>query len=685
MSTFLLKKTFHTDLCQRLIDDIQYQRSNYYYFLGRIAKWNVSDTVPTTIVDSLVSETSTRSEMVSFKKVKPSDISFIVRRINWTTATVFDQYDSTIDLTSKDFYVITDEFNVYKCLDNASGIASTIKPTGVSLYPLRTADGYLWKYLYTVQPFKRSQFLSDTKMPVQRALTDRFYNNGSIDAVNVTSPGSGYEDTLETYIELTGGTTGAGGVITATVSAGVITNTTISNGGTGYTSGARITVTPVSVGAGAVLVPVISAGIITGVTIVNGGSGYTTGANLSVTVGGAIAIPAVSVVDGSITKVVIVDQGIGYATEPTLDIFGLGGSGIYGNPSAVLVPVVYDGKVVNIAVDDPGKDYPTGSSVTIDIVGDGSGAMFRPVIYDGGVVDVVIENPGIGYTYAMLTVTGANTTQATLSPVLSESDLTSDQSTVEQTSVPGAIYNIKAVNLGTNYPLTTTVTISGDGDGAFATPVIVNGQIVSYTMTAFGTGYSFANITISSDNLVLDPNSLVASAYAIISPLGGHGTDAVAELYSDSVCLYSNIRFSTQTEAIAQDFREYGLIKNIRDLYTNNLVTSDFGLVAYTATLNNITGLVKDEILISSGVSYRVVDIIPATSKAIIISITLNPLVSPTTLVAESDITRSYSVLNIDSTPSCNKYSGQMLFVSDSDAFTFSDEQEITIKTFMKL
>jgi hypothetical protein len=63
-------------------------------------------------------------------------------------------------------------------------------------------------------------------------------------------------------------------VLVAVLTDGVITDVTITDGGTGFTADSLIYVTGGG-GSGAVLVPVLTGGVITDVTIVNGGSGYT--------------------------------------------------------------------------------------------------------------------------------------------------------------------------------------------------------------------------------------------------------------------------------------------------------------------------------------------------------------------------------------------------------------------------
>ena len=61
---------------------------------------------------------------------------------------------------------MTDDFNVYKCLDNNSDAASTVKPTGTSTSILSTGDGYKWKYMYTLSASQQTNFLSTDFMAV---------------------------------------------------------------------------------------------------------------------------------------------------------------------------------------------------------------------------------------------------------------------------------------------------------------------------------------------------------------------------------------------------------------------------------------------------------------------------------------------------------------------------------------
>jgi hypothetical protein len=95
-------------------------------------------------------------------------------------------------LEDSKFYVVTDEYNVYKCLDNNNNAKSIYKPIGTQVLPIILNDGYVWKYLYNVPIALRTKFLTDNYMPVVNALTQQFYSSGGIETVVIENRGTGY-------------------------------------------------------------------------------------------------------------------------------------------------------------------------------------------------------------------------------------------------------------------------------------------------------------------------------------------------------------------------------------------------------------------------------------------------------------------------------------------------------------
>jgi hypothetical protein len=106
---------------------------------------------------------------IGARKITGDDVSHVVRRVDWVTGSVYAMYDDTdTDLYSKDFYVLTEELNVYKCLYNNNGAVSTVRPTGYGLQPFTTSDGYTWKYLYSITLGESEKFLTVSHMPVKK-------------------------------------------------------------------------------------------------------------------------------------------------------------------------------------------------------------------------------------------------------------------------------------------------------------------------------------------------------------------------------------------------------------------------------------------------------------------------------------------------------------------------------------
>ena len=211
-----------------------------------------TDSAPITPVDSVIEEFNTFDDLLAVKKITTSDTSFVIPRRNWTTTTVYDYYrhdygnrvtgttttqtanSGATTLFDATFYVLTAARNVYKCLDNNGNAASTTEPTGTSTSILTTADGYKWKYMYSLSATQQANFLSTDFMAVATNSTvSSAAVDGAISNVKIKSAGSGGTNGTFTNIPIRGD--GSSGTISVTVSGSIITSLTITNAGTGYT------------------------------------------------------------------------------------------------------------------------------------------------------------------------------------------------------------------------------------------------------------------------------------------------------------------------------------------------------------------------------------------------------------------------------------------------------------------
>ena len=100
---------------------------------------------------------------------------------------------------------MTDDFNVYKCLDNNSDAASTVKPTGTSTSILSTGDGYKWKYMYTLSASQQTNFLSTDFMAVATNSTvSSAAVDGAVNIVKIKTAGSGGSNGSHTGVDIRG-------------------------------------------------------------------------------------------------------------------------------------------------------------------------------------------------------------------------------------------------------------------------------------------------------------------------------------------------------------------------------------------------------------------------------------------------------------------------------------------------
>lgn len=270
----IITEKFRTHSAKQFIEDFGESASSTYMFIGRSFPWT-DDTSPPSPANSTGEEYDAFSDMVAMKKVSSADVTHSITRENWTSGTTYDEYDHTISATNTSsgtsatnlydskYYVITDEFHVYKCIrtgraDAGSTVASTVKPTGTSATTLvETSDtgagsgrGYLWKYMYTVSAADTIKFVTTDFMPVKTigaktalggtaddssAQWDVENNgiDGGILHVKVNSGGAGYTTGNHTGKVINGD--GSSGTCTIHVNASnAISHITVTANGTGY-------------------------------------------------------------------------------------------------------------------------------------------------------------------------------------------------------------------------------------------------------------------------------------------------------------------------------------------------------------------------------------------------------------------------------------------------------------------
>jgi hypothetical protein len=711
--SFLLKDTIHRSLVESVYNEFLSRRANYYYFIGNILEWAVPATPGTPEVTQAY-EDYTRNGILSIKRINLRDVSFVVPRYDWETGTVYDQYDGNYSATvtaesgatslkASEFYVLTSNFAVYKCIFNNNGAASTVEPSGQDVTTITTADGYVWKYMYTIPLSAQNRFLTASFMPVQRAVTNAFYSRGEVSSITIDSNGSGYSGNALVSLSVLGEFTGGSGNSIANIrpvfnTSGEIIKILIDDTGAKYKS-ANIRINNSGYSGHSEF------NNISNVSIYSTGAGYFTNVrnNTTVTIAttGAFQPTAnafASLVYGgtsnSIVGVNLTNKGYGYSpaarSNTTISIATTGNSQPTSNAtanlnfstSAVLTPVLVNGQLERVLIEDGGVNYSSNLNTTISLIGDGTGAVLTPFVNAAGQVeDVIIEERGNGYTHLEITFASATGSGANAFPNLSADDLDTLQTVVELSAVDGGIHAFRIANVGSGYSYANVV-VTGDGNGFAGNVVLANNTISYITVQSPGVGYTFANVTIIG-------NGANANVSAIISPTGGHGSDPVKELFADTLMFTSTINNEKNHGVLVQnDYRQFGIIRDIDKFTSDQAYANVTGSACYLVTTDTVSGLARDDILTitinSAKRSYEVVEIVNSSSQLLLQDKNNYALLVGDVLTDETS-NLNYQVTVINKTPDINKFSGDLLFIDNRTAVSYSEQQLVTLRTVLKL
>ena len=217
-----------------------------YLFIGKSDSWSGSFTDtsvpdPSTAANPSSDTTSNThyshwTDMIAAKKVAASDVSHVITRHNWTTGRHYSMYKDTETFSNListrtsqtlantsgtgtasaslyPMYVMNSTFGVYKCLYNSeveiSGTnypqVSTVEPTATTTTagaPAALADGYIWKYMYTITASEALKFVTTSYIPVKQLRDANAYGNTASSGGMTSGTGAKNDGSDQAAIEL---------------------------------------------------------------------------------------------------------------------------------------------------------------------------------------------------------------------------------------------------------------------------------------------------------------------------------------------------------------------------------------------------------------------------------------------------------------------------------------------------
>ena len=163
-------RSFGIELSRILLDTVKQDSTNLLFFLGGI-------TGSTEEKNTIEDDNTVWSDINFLQRVRESDVSLVVNRVDWTAGQVYYPYDSTGVPTGatgaeRNYYALTDADEVFLCLgadeknrsNNFGKSSSTIKPTRDNDNTILD-DGYRWKFLYKLD-LAQAKFKTRNYMPV---------------------------------------------------------------------------------------------------------------------------------------------------------------------------------------------------------------------------------------------------------------------------------------------------------------------------------------------------------------------------------------------------------------------------------------------------------------------------------------------------------------------------------------
>ena len=234
-------------------------KTTYYLFVGRPQPFTTTtgggtDSAPPTPLDNVVDPYMYYRDMIAAKLLSTTDRVYAIPRHDWTSGTVYDyyrgDYGATVGgsvvqtvaggtdmwATGTKMYVRSSANNVYLCVDNNGGGASTVEPSGVNTAEFTTSpDDYTWKYMYSLTTNQITNFLTTDFMAVATESTVvSAAVDGAVRHYKIHNAGAGY--TPNTYTAQTLRGDGSGATFTVVVNnSNVISSVTAVAAGTDYT------------------------------------------------------------------------------------------------------------------------------------------------------------------------------------------------------------------------------------------------------------------------------------------------------------------------------------------------------------------------------------------------------------------------------------------------------------------
>ena len=280
----------------------------------------------------------------------------------------------------------------------------------------------------------------------------------------------------------------------------------------------------------------------------------------------------------------------------------------------------------------------------------------------------------------------------------------STDSTVAAAAVKGSVGQYIVANGGAGYTNGTyaTETLRGDGTGATFTVVVSSGAVSTVTAVAVGGGstlaaqYHFADCNIDAISGIGTP-STSAIVVPVLSPPGGHGSNAIEELGGFYIMTNTTIAGTAGSGdfVVDQDFRRIAVLKDPFNYGTTTIATADTlsALKSVTFAASPTPGTFVNDEVITGGTSgakglvvdwessTRVLKYIQTEWTGIDANKDIKAFAASEVVTGAGGATGTVSAVN---NPEIEYYSGQVIYAENRAPITRASDQTENIKLIIE-
>lgn len=172
--SIVVTSKYRSELTRLFVEDVAF--NDYYLFVSSTANNETSTPSGLEVFNTNRSKNEFLEKTLFGKKIDSEDVLFMIKNLPWVANGVYAQYDDSIDISNLNYYAVvypenneTGNYRIYKCLFNNYGSRSISPPNYNDDIPdqiYRMADGYIWKHLYSLSIVDFDKYNAQGYIPI---------------------------------------------------------------------------------------------------------------------------------------------------------------------------------------------------------------------------------------------------------------------------------------------------------------------------------------------------------------------------------------------------------------------------------------------------------------------------------------------------------------------------------------